>query len=47
VVLASGYSDTDAIERSIGKHAKILRKPFRIDELLEAVTHAIESSPTE
>ena len=42
VVLASGYSDTDAIERSIGAHAKLLRKPFRIDELLEAVAEAAE-----
>ena len=40
VVLASGYSDTDAIERAIGTHAKLIRKPFRIDELLDAVTEA-------
>jgi len=38
VVLASGYADTDAIERAIGKDAKLLRKPFRMDELLDAVS---------
>jgi CheY-like chemotaxis protein len=37
IVLASGYADTDAIERAIGKNAQLLRKPFRIDELLKAV----------
>ncbi|MCL6699504.1 PAS domain-containing protein [Sphingomonas sp. NSE70-1] len=40
VVLASGYANTDAIERAIGKDGKILRKPFRIDELLAAVAEA-------
>jgi PAS domain S-box-containing protein len=40
VVIASGYADTDAIERAIGKGAKLLRKPFGIDELLEAVSEA-------
>ena len=38
VVLASGYADTDAIENAIGREARILRKPFRIDELLDAVS---------
>jgi CheY-like chemotaxis protein len=41
VVLASGYAETAAIEQAIGKDAKLLRKPFRIDELLEAVSVAI------
>jgi CheY-like chemotaxis protein len=40
VVLASGYANTDAIERAIGKDGKLLRKPFRIDELLAAVAEA-------
>jgi CheY-like chemotaxis protein len=40
VVLASGYADTAAIEQAIGKDAKLLRKPFRIDELLAAVADA-------
>jgi CheY-like chemotaxis protein len=42
VVIASGYADTGAIERAIGKGAKLLRKPFGIDELLEAVAEAAE-----
>ena len=44
VVLASGYADTAAIEQAIGKDAKLLRKPFRIDELLEAVRFATHTS---
>jgi len=40
VVIASGFSDTDAIERAIGKDARLLQKPFRLDELLEAVGQA-------
>jgi CheY-like chemotaxis protein len=45
VVLASGYADTDAIERAIGKDAKLLRKPFRMDELLDAVSEICGTSP--
>jgi CheY-like chemotaxis protein len=40
IVLASGYADTEAIEQAVGKDAKLLRKPFRIDELLAAVSDA-------
>jgi CheY-like chemotaxis protein len=45
VVLASGYADTDAIERAIGKDAKLLRKPFRLDELLDAVSEICGTMP--
>ncbi|HEV2594236.1 MAG TPA: PAS domain-containing protein [Sphingomicrobium sp.] len=44
VVLASGYADTDAIERAIGKDAKLLRKPFRMDELLDAVSEVCRAA---
>lgn len=44
IVLASGYADTDAIEQAIGKDGTLLRKPFHIDELLEAVRVAVEES---
>ena len=44
IVLASGYADTEAIERAIGKNAQLLRKPFRIDELIEAVADAAEAA---
>jgi CheY-like chemotaxis protein len=43
VVLASGYADTSAIEQAMGEDAKLLRKPFRIDELLEAVRQVTET----
>jgi hypothetical protein len=41
IVLTSGYADSDAIDRAVGKGAKVLRKPFRIDELLGAVSEAL------
>lgn len=44
IVIASGYADTDAIEEAVGKDAKLLRKPFRIDELLEAVAEAAQTA---
>lgn len=44
IVIASGYADTDAIERAVGKDAILLRKPFRVDELLEAVAEAAQSA---
>lgn len=44
IVIASGYADTDAIEQAVGKDAKLLRKPFRIDELLQAVAEAARSA---
>jgi PAS domain S-box-containing protein len=42
VVLTSGYADSEAIDRAVGQGAKVLRKPFRIDELLSAVSKAIK-----
>jgi PAS domain S-box-containing protein len=33
IVFASGYSDTDAIDRSLGPTATVLRKPFGVAEL--------------
>jgi signal transduction histidine kinase len=44
ILLASGYADTSAIEEAIGKDTKLLRKPFRIDELLDAVGVAVKSA---
>ena len=41
IVLTSGYADSDAIDRAVGPNAKVLRKPFRIDELLAAVNEAL------
>lgn len=42
VILASGYSDTAAIEAAGGDNAAILRKPFRIDDLRAAVDDALD-----
>ncbi|MFN3944236.1 MAG: PAS domain-containing protein [Allosphingosinicella sp.] len=42
VLFASGYSDTAAIEKAVGPSATVLRKPFRIDELEEAVAAALK-----
>jgi PAS domain S-box-containing protein len=44
VVLASGYADTMAIQDAMGEDAKLLKKPFRIDELLQAVEEAANGS---
>jgi len=43
ILFASGLADTQAIERVCGKGAKIVQKPFRIDELLKAVGELLES----
>ncbi|KRA80757.1 PAS domain-containing protein [Altererythrobacter sp. Root672] len=43
IVIASGYADSASIERAVGTSAQLLRKPFRVDELLNAVSHAIRS----
>jgi PAS domain S-box-containing protein len=41
IVIASGYADSASIERAVGTSARLLRKPFRVDELLSAVSEAI------
>jgi CheY-like chemotaxis protein len=41
IIFASGYSDTEAIERVIGADAKLLRKPFSIEDLKMAVIAAL------
>jgi PAS domain S-box-containing protein len=43
IVMASGYADTDAIERAIGKDAPVLRKPFRVSDLQVALEEALRS----
>ena len=44
VLFASGFSDTAAIERAVGKGARIVQKPFRIDELLAAVGDMLDAA---
>jgi len=41
IVFASGYSNTAAIEAAVGRDAPVLRKPFRIDELQDAVARSL------
>jgi CheY-like chemotaxis protein len=41
IILASGHPDTASIERALGGHATVLRKPFDIEALCEAVTHLL------
>jgi PAS domain S-box-containing protein len=41
IIFASGYADTDAIQRVAGADAPLLRKPFRIDALQRALEEAL------
>jgi signal transduction histidine kinase/NO-binding membrane sensor protein with MHYT domain/ActR/RegA family two-component response regulator len=47
VLFASGYADTNAVERTVGKNARLIWKPFQIDELLVAIETTLTSSSTE
>ncbi len=44
ILFASGYADTDAIHDVAGPGARVLRKPFRVDELQVAVAAALAGS---
>jgi CheY-like chemotaxis protein len=46
ILISSGYADTNAIERAIGKDASVLRKPFRVGDLQAALEEALGSSLT-
>ncbi|RYG68060.1 response regulator, partial [bacterium] len=41
IIFASGYADTDAIESAVGSDAIMIRKPFRVDELLSALSRGV------
>ncbi|HWD50721.1 MAG TPA: ATP-binding protein, partial [Rhizomicrobium sp.] len=41
VIFASGYADTEAIESQRDEHTAVLRKPFRISELQDAITRLL------
>lgn len=41
VLFATGYSDTAAMEAAMGGNVAMLRKPFRVDELLRALDDAL------
>lgn len=42
IVFASGYSETAAIERAVGKSVMLLKKPFGISDLERLVSTALE-----
>ena len=44
ILFVSGYSDTSAIERAVGK-AALLHKPFRPAEFVAAVRSSLDSPP--
>jgi CheY-like chemotaxis protein len=41
IILASGHSDTAAVERALGGEATVLRKPFDLNQLSEAVAAVV------
>jgi hypothetical protein len=43
--MTSGFADSDAIDKAVGPDTKVLRKPFRIDELLASVNEALRGKP--
>jgi CheY-like chemotaxis protein len=43
IIFASGYADSEAIERVLGTDKIVLRKPFRVDELQAAVRDALSA----
>ena len=43
IVFASGYAEVDQVEAALGPGAPILRKPFNINELSEAIEAALPS----
>ena len=46
ILFASGYADIDAIRAVAGPDARLLRKPFRIDDLLQAVAATLAMTAT-
>lgn len=41
IIFASGYAETEAIEVIAGKDAVVLRKPFRLEQLQEAIAQQL------
>ncbi|HEY2710350.1 MAG TPA: response regulator [Caulobacteraceae bacterium] len=44
IILASGHADTAAVERALGGSATVLRKPFDINALSDAVTRLLAAA---
>ncbi len=45
ILFASGFADTTAIESAAGTKVTLLQKPFRIDELLHAISDLLRTFP--
>jgi hypothetical protein len=45
IVFVTGYAETDELEAALGPTAPVLRKPFTIEDLAEAVDENLRSSP--
>lgn len=45
IVFASGYAETDAVQKAVGREAVILRKPFDMNELARVVREALSGGP--
>lgn len=46
IIFASGYAETEAIEVIAGKDAVVLRKPFRMEQLQEAIAQKLARRTT-
>src|SRR5205085_9515902 len=46
IVFVTGFADTAVIEATFGTDARLVRKPFRTNELQAAISIAIQSSET-
>jgi DNA-binding response OmpR family regulator len=44
IIFASGYSETAAVKGVMGKHCRLLRKPFKIHELQSTLHDLLRSS---
>lgn len=44
IIFASGYSETTAVEAAMGEHARLLHKPFKVQEL-QSMLHELLAVP--
>jgi hypothetical protein len=44
IIFASGYADVDQVEAAVGPGAPLLRKPFSIHDLSDAIDGAVSGA---
>ena len=44
IIFASGFSETTAVEAAMGEHARLLHKPFEVQEL-QSTLHELLAVP--